>query len=164
MNSRLLRLALGLVRGWSRAYTWRMPSGLAASRRAGIESDLWDFQHDPDCARGLNPAMHVIGRLLCGVPDDLAWRVERAGDGDDIVLRRAVAVTAVAAALFAAFWILPAWMRQGEPTDRTRVVECADESTPPETTPEFRMRVIQCAGAFFGPRAKAVSQPAGRDH
>ena len=164
MKSRLLRLAIGLVRGWSRVYTWRMPSGLAESRRAEIESDLWELRHDPDGARGLNPAVHVIGRLLGGVPDDLAWRVERAGDGDDLVLRRTVAVTAAAAVLFVAFWILPAWMGHREPTGRTRVIECANASTPPETTPEFRMRVINCAGAFFGPRAKTVSQPAGRDH
>jgi hypothetical protein len=164
MKSRLLRLAIGFVRGWSRVYTWGMPSGPAESRRAEIESDLWELQHDADGTCGLNPTVQMIGRLLGGVPDDLAWRIERAGDGEDLVLRRTLAMTAAAAALLVAFWILPVWMGRMGPTGRTRVLECANESRPPESTPELRTRVITCAGVFFGPRANTVSQGVGRDH
>jgi hypothetical protein len=165
MTSRFLRLAMGLVRGWARIYTWGMPSVVAESRRAEIESDLWELQHDPDGARGLSLTVHVIGRLLIGVPDDLGWRVERAGDDDDdVVLRRIVAMMAASAVLLVAFWILPAWTGPSGPTGRTRVIECANEFTPPVSTPELRIQVITCAGAFFGPRAKMVSQPIGRDH
>ena len=59
MNSLLLRFAVSLVRGWTRAYTWRMPPGLRpVPRCAEVESDLWELQQDPDRDRGLSPDPH----------------------------------------------------------------------------------------------------------
>jgi hypothetical protein len=79
VNSLLLRLAVSLVRGWTRAYTWRMPAELGES------------------------------------------------------------------------WVLPGWFSRPAPSGRTRLVECANSSAPPQTTAEFRTRVITCAGLFFTP-------------
>ena len=78
MSAALLRFAVALVRGWTRLYTWRMPPALRDDRRAEIESDLWEFQHDDDANAGLRAAAHLMARLLTGVPDDLGWSVDQA--------------------------------------------------------------------------------------
>jgi hypothetical protein len=151
VNSLLLRLAVSLVRGWTRAYTWRMPAGLGESRCAEIESDLWELQQDPDRGRGLSPAGQVIGRFFMGLPDDVFWRVEQAVDGNDRLRRRTVALTAAATCVLVVLWVLPGWLSRPAPSGRTRLVECANSSAPPQTTAEFRTRVITCAGVFFTP-------------
>ena len=148
MNSLLLRFAVILVRGWTRAYTWRMPPDLGESRCAEIESDLWELQQDPDRGRGLSPAAQVLGRFFMGLPDDVFWRVEQAVDGHDRLRRRTVALTAGTCVLVV-LWVLPSWFSR--PSGRTRLVECANSSAPPQTTAEFRTRIITCAGVFFTP-------------
>jgi hypothetical protein len=150
MNSLLLRLVVSLVRGWTRAYTWRMPAGLGESRCAEIESDLWEFQQDPDRGRGLSSAAQVLGRFFMGVPDDLFWRVEQAVDCNDRLRRRTIALAA-AACVLVALWVLPGWFSRSAPSAGTRLVECANDSDPPQTTAEFRTRVLTCAGVFFTP-------------
>jgi hypothetical protein len=150
MRSPLLAAAIGVARGWTRFYTWQMEPALRASRRAEIESDLWAFEHDHGSFSRLNPAVHVVIRVLGGMPDDLCWRVEHV-DFEDGALRRRMVLTA-AAVLVATLWILPSWFGQGAPSGRTAVLDCASRSAPPQTTPEFRMRVMACAGAYFGPR------------
>ena len=69
-----LRIASGLVRAWTRLYTWRMPPPVRDLRRAEVESDLWESAHDADRARS---APEVFVRLWSGVADDIAWRVEQ---------------------------------------------------------------------------------------
>jgi len=149
----LLRFAVGLVRLWCRVYTWDMSPPLATSRRAEIESDLWELQHDPEEEQGSRAGLRIVGRLLMGVGDDVAWRLESAMDGEDPLMRRAVAFTAAATILIVALWTLPAWSGS-QSVRRTPVTDCADETTPSQMTPDLRLRVMQCAGAFFTPRAR----------
>jgi uncharacterized protein (TIGR03435 family) len=78
MNSLLLRLSIRCVREWTRLYTWRMPPAFRETRRAEIESDLWEFQSDADGDPVVGSALHILLRLLIGIPDDLGWRLEQA--------------------------------------------------------------------------------------
>jgi len=76
MKSLALRLAVNCVRAWTWMYTWRLPSSARETRRAEIDSDLWDSQ----CDAAEDPALafHILVRLVAGIPDDLGWRVEQA--------------------------------------------------------------------------------------
>jgi hypothetical protein len=64
------------VRAWVGLYTWRLPPGVAASRRALIESDLWDESQAADVL-GETGALgrQRVSRLIRGVPADLTWRL-----------------------------------------------------------------------------------------
>ena len=147
----LLRTAIALVRAWTRVYTWQMPADEREARRSEIESDLWELQHDADTRAGTGAALHICARLFLGVPDDVLWRVEHVTDARDLLVRRTMALTVVAAFVTTALWILPACISRDARSARTRIVDCADELPEARTTPEFRMRVIGCAGAFFKP-------------
>jgi uncharacterized protein (TIGR03435 family) len=76
MNSLPLRLAVNCVRAWTWLYTCRMPPSARETRRAEIASDLWDSQCDAAPEPAL--ALHILVRLVTGMPDDLGWRVEQA--------------------------------------------------------------------------------------
>src|SRR5262245_34040720 len=76
MRSTLLPLAMGLVRAWTRLYTQGLPRAERTARRAEIDSDLWEFEHDPETRPGGLIAAQVLARLLIGIPDDLAWRMD----------------------------------------------------------------------------------------
>jgi hypothetical protein len=78
MTSPLEWLAAAAVRTWTRAYTSGMPELLRDARRDEIESDLWEWQHDPDRGTGPGVAGHVLLRLVRGMPDDLFWRMTHA--------------------------------------------------------------------------------------
>jgi len=106
MKSPLLGFAVVIVRAWTRLYTWRMSPTLREARRAEIESDLWEFEHDVTGGSGISPAMHVLLRMIAGVPDDVQWRVEHVVPGDGR-LRTTIALTA-SAFLVAALWVLNA--------------------------------------------------------
>lgn len=155
MSILMRRFAVGLVLLWCRMYTWDMSPRLAASRRAEIESDLWELQHDPEREWGSSAGLRIVGRLLMGVADDVAWRMETAMDGDDPLVRRAVAFTAAATILIVALWTLPTWSGS-QSVRRTAVTDCADETAPSQMTPDLRLRLMQCAGAFFTPRARSA--------
>jgi hypothetical protein len=143
----VLAFAVGAVRLWTRLYTWRMEPALRDSRRAEIESDLWEFEQDQ--VRTSLPALHVVFRLLNGVAADVCWRVECA-DPDERLQQSRFVTTGVALAV-AALWILPSWFGQEGRVGRTAVFDCASAAPPPRTTPEFRLQVVTCAGAFFTP-------------
>ena len=72
----MLRFALTIVRVWTTLYTSGMPDGLRETRRAEIESDLWESQHDRRPESDLGVSGQILLRLLRGVPDDVLWRVE----------------------------------------------------------------------------------------
>jgi hypothetical protein len=76
MRSGLRPLATRLVRAWTRLYTHGLPRAERAARRAEIDSDLWEFEHDPAAPQGGWGATQVLARLLIGIPDDLAWRMD----------------------------------------------------------------------------------------
>ena len=97
MTSIPLHLAIVLVRVWTRIYTWRLPHAICESRRAEIESDLWESRHDR--AAGIASAFQMIARLLLGIPDDLTWRVAHRG-GFDVVMSTIAATVVVMTALF----------------------------------------------------------------
>src|SRR5258708_7156422 len=78
----LLFCAIGTVRGWTRFYTLRMDPPDRDRRREEIESDLWEL-HEDTRRRGASPAtiaVHMLARLLFGIPHDLLWRIEYEGD------------------------------------------------------------------------------------
>lgn len=87
-------------------YTWRMPPAVGSARRAEIDSDLWEFQHDAGGTGGAGAAVHVLVRLVRGVPADLRWRTEHVGIGTASLLRN-IALTATAV-LVVALWAFAA--------------------------------------------------------
>jgi|GEM_PF-6711759 len=71
----------GLVRRWVRLYCTAMPETARAARQLEIDSDLWEHYSDR-LATGLSPALvstEVLGRMLRGVPSDIAWRIQAEG-------------------------------------------------------------------------------------
>jgi len=71
-------MARALVRAWVRVYTSGMPLDLRDARRAEVDSDLWEHDHDAR-AHGVSRAMTAIDilvRTLLGVPDDIGWRLD----------------------------------------------------------------------------------------
>ena len=55
-----LHLSSAIVRAWTRLYTWRLPARTRDTRRAEIDSDLWEFTCDRETDRGVAPALHVM--------------------------------------------------------------------------------------------------------
>jgi hypothetical protein len=98
----MLRLAVTAVLAWTRLYTWRMPPDLRDARRAEIESDVWEFQHDEETKAGLGAAAHLVARLLAGIPDDLLWRSEHPSPRERRLGRTAALTTA--GLLLAVLW------------------------------------------------------------
>ena len=70
-----MRFAKALVLAWTRLYTAGLPEELRARRCAEIESDVWEFEHDPNRPRFA--AAHLLLRLVSGIWHDLSWRVEQ---------------------------------------------------------------------------------------
>jgi hypothetical protein len=140
-----LGLAAALVRAWTHAYTWRLEPAVRDARRAEIESDLWEFQHDPE--RDRHRAAHVLARLVIGIPDDLSWRAEHASTRrtPQRASLRIVAWTVATVILAAALWILPLMSTGTLPPlpDKPRVVMKAPPPPPPPPCapagfPQFR--------------------------
>jgi hypothetical protein len=69
-----MRLAVALVRMWTACYTWGLPRDARAARRQEIDSDLWECLDGDD---PISSATSLVGRLVLGIPDDLAWRHEQ---------------------------------------------------------------------------------------
>ena len=76
--STLQRIATRVARAWVDLYTSRMPIGLRVTRRAEIDSDLWEHARDrkEGGARPLITALEILLRTCLGVVDDLSWCVE----------------------------------------------------------------------------------------
>jgi Protein of unknown function (DUF3738) len=103
-----MRIAISCVRGWTWLYTWHMAAAFRETRRAEIESDLWECGREADAMHGVGSALHMLLRLLLGMPDDVGWRVEHAAGGDALT-QGGVALTArvAGAALFlCALWVI----------------------------------------------------------
>jgi hypothetical protein len=96
------RVAIAVVRVWTRMYTWRLEPSLRDARRAEIDSDLWECQTDD--GRRIVVAVQIIGRLVFGVIDDLAWRIEHSRDRSRRA-QRWVLVTLGISGLTACLWI-----------------------------------------------------------
>ncbi|MGK2936098.1 MAG: amidohydrolase family protein [Gemmatimonadaceae bacterium] len=73
-----VQAATAISRAWVGLYTARLPETLRNSRRAEMEADLWEHQHDHlanRTAAGIT-ATEIVLRTCFGVFDDLAWRFE----------------------------------------------------------------------------------------
>lgn len=100
-----LRIAVAFVRTWTRVYTIGLPAPLRERRIAEIESDLWEHCHDSADPAG--DSLAIFGRLVCGIPDDLGWRV--ACFGVDAHADRWVLATILAVAvLTSSIWMVTA--------------------------------------------------------
>ncbi|HUF51963.1 MAG TPA: hypothetical protein VMN60_14155, partial [Longimicrobiales bacterium] len=84
MTPRIVRIASAIARVWVGAYTIRMPAALRNDRRGEIEADLWDQQQEASPPGGppVLVALHIVLRIILGMPDDLAWRVEASDQKD----------------------------------------------------------------------------------
>ncbi len=73
-----LQAASALSRAWVRLYTARLPETLRDARRAEIDADLWEHQHDRLGSRAAagTIAAEIVMRTCLGVLDDLGWRLE----------------------------------------------------------------------------------------
>jgi uncharacterized protein (TIGR03435 family) len=114
MNSRLMRLAVDCVREWTWLYTWGMSPASRETRRAEIESDLWEFQCDAAGDHVFVSASHILLRLVIGIPDDLGWRVEQEALAGRLAQESMALCARVAgAALFVcALWVIDADISQ----------------------------------------------------
>ncbi len=74
----VVRMTVRFARAWVQLYTSRIPTDVRATRRAEIDSDLWDQVADgqEDGARPLVTALEISLRTCLGVLDDLSWCVE----------------------------------------------------------------------------------------
>ncbi len=94
MTTPAVRIAVAVVRVWTRLYTWRLPAPVRDRRRAEIESDVWEGARDLDAGR--DRAVRLIGRLVLGISDDVRWRVEQVNESGP---RRSVLALGVGAAV-----------------------------------------------------------------
>ncbi len=85
MNMPALALAGGFTRAWARLYTVGLPSRTGEQRRAEIESDLWE--HAVSAGEAGEPpsavAGQIFGRVVLGMPADMAWHLSELR-GDDM--------------------------------------------------------------------------------
>jgi hypothetical protein len=116
-----------LVRIWTHLYTFALPSDIRDRRRAEIESDVWESEHDPDV-----PHHALAFRLLRGMPSDLLWRLEVTPSRQHA--RAAVGALAGAGVVALALWAL---VRQPvpRPTRPQRAVQISLGLTPPPPPP-----------------------------
>ena len=88
--------ALAAVRTWIALYTRGLPSELATARQELIEADLWD---EARAAEWLGETASLgrqrWGRLLRGMPADLAWRLEQRKRAIDTPRRRTMRISKV---------------------------------------------------------------------
>jgi hypothetical protein len=134
-----LGVSSAIVRGWTRLYTWRLPALARDTRRAEIDSDLWEYSQDrgaePGVASALASALHVIARLIAGIPDDVSWRVSHAPLRTG-PMRAAISLTAAAMTVLAAWvYVVAAPMELPSPAPLVRVVDVYPPPPPPPPPP-----------------------------
>lgn len=93
MTGRAIDVVCRACRAWVRLHTLGLPHDLRQSRIAEIESDIWEFRNDSD-ARPSSAAAEFGARVMRGMLDDVAWRLEVASQP---TVRAFVAATAVVA-------------------------------------------------------------------
>jgi hypothetical protein len=127
--------ASAIVRAWTRLYTWRLPAIARDTRRAEIDSDLWEFTHDRGIDRDLSSACHVLARLIAGIPDDVSWRASH-------VTHRPAPMRAAISVAAAAIVVLRVWVyavaaptELPAPAPLVRVVEVFPPPPPPPPPP-----------------------------
>jgi len=144
MSARLLTAILAMTRAWLRLYTSGLPADVAIARRAEIDSDLWEMEHDDDLTGTWQHPIVALQRLMAGMADDVGWRLEVAAPGEQVVARRSMALAA-ASVIVVSLWSVPTLLLKG----RRELVACAENADTPTSTAELRHEVLRCAGAFF---------------
>jgi hypothetical protein len=132
MTSWMVRAAVAMVRVWTRTYTSGLAPDLGEVRRAEIESDLWEFTHDGAVPHRL-VAVHIVGRLVCGIPDDLGWRAEH-----DALRRASWPITVTATTLGVTMLLIGLWVYDGlspQPLPTAPPVNVFIEAPPPLVLP-----------------------------
>jgi len=78
--SAVLDLAVGMTRSWVAVYTSGLPPELRDSRRAEIDSDVWEQQRTADLLNQPQgeTSLQLLARLVLGIPSDVTWRLEAA--------------------------------------------------------------------------------------
>ena len=147
MSARLLTTILAMTRAWLRLYTSGLPADVAIARRAEIDSDLWEMEHDADAAGTWQHPMVALQRLTAGMADDVGWRLEVAPPGEQVLARRVMALAA-ASVIVVSLWSLSSLLIKG----RRELVACVETADAPTSTAALRHDVIRCAGAFFARR------------
>jgi hypothetical protein len=81
VSTLILARGIRVTRHWVRLYTAGLPPEIRDTRRAELESDLWEQEHDAAAADGrlMKAAMQVLHRLVRGIPADLCWRQQQGG-------------------------------------------------------------------------------------
>lgn len=127
--------ANAIVRAWTRLYTWRLPAVARDCRRAEIDSDLWEFEHDREGTNGAARAAHVLARLLRGLPDDVRWRASFVSPGAG-PLRAMIGLT-TAAIVATGVWVyaLTSPVDLPSPAPLVRIVEVFPPPPPPPPPP-----------------------------
>jgi uncharacterized protein (TIGR03435 family) len=85
-----MRFATACVRAWTWLYTLGLPRDERFTRRNEIESDLWEFECDDASDHSFVSDLHILIRLVIGIPDDLGWRIERASVAGTLTQQGAV--------------------------------------------------------------------------
>lgn len=95
----------GVARFWTAIYTRGLPPETAERRRDEIRSDL--FEHAAVAGAMTAQQVHVLGRVLWGIPADLSWRraaraprERRLATGEIMTLRKTTTALVAFAALF----------------------------------------------------------------
>jgi uncharacterized protein (TIGR03435 family) len=140
-----LRIAVGLVRTWTRIYTWRMPSGSGERRRAEIESDLWEFQRDAHDHASV--ALRIVLRFVAGLPDDVSWRIEQEVAAGSFTQESVVFSARLAGAVF---FVGTLWVIDVDATRPRSALSLSD----PATVASHEVEEL------FIPREEAVSRTA----
>jgi uncharacterized protein (TIGR03435 family) len=71
-----LQALMACVRAWTKLYTSGLPPAVRNRRRAEIDSDLWEWRADQASEPRGAAGLHLLLRMLRGMPHDVAWRVE----------------------------------------------------------------------------------------
>ena len=76
--SAVLGVAVGMTRTWVSLYTSGLPPEFRDSRRAEIDSDVWEQQRTADLLNQPQgeTSLQLLARLVLGIPSDVTWRLE----------------------------------------------------------------------------------------
>jgi cell division protein FtsW len=90
-----LPIASSAAKGWQWLITLGLPADDKSSRRGSIASDLEEQRRDAHAA-GYSPdsiALHVLWRMLLGIPADVSWRVGKVGVDNAVLAAAAILAT-----------------------------------------------------------------------
>jgi len=73
-----LDMVVGMTRSWVAVYTSGLPPEFRDSRRAEIDSDVWEHQRTADLLNQPQgeTSFQLLARLVLGIPSDVTWRLE----------------------------------------------------------------------------------------